>query len=232
MKDNRIKQVLLAILLTNVIVLAYPFVHEEIPFLRDNFRTYDFFGRFFKSDESNKPVNKTDALIDSLTALAQDTSQIVEIDSAQQRQLDSLLAVQTYTGTHVLGAFFEALKHTKKEGKKTRIAYFGDSMIEGDLITQTLRDTLQKEYGGQGVGFVPITSIVNRFRNTVRHDFSDNWEYHNFVKDKKQKMSYGISGEYFHSKAGEEKPLTVEYRASSAFAGTSRFPMAKLFYGM
>src|SRR4051812_36750936 len=33
-----------------------------------------------------------------------------------------------------------------QEGKpvKVRIAYFGDSMIEGDLLTQTLRELLQK----------------------------------------------------------------------------------------
>ena len=47
---------------------------------------------------------------------------------------------------------------------KIRIAYLGDSMIEGDLITQTLRELLQKEYGGQGVGFLPIFSNVVVFR--------------------------------------------------------------------
>jgi hypothetical protein len=47
------------------------------------------------------------------------------------------------------------LKTTKKG--KIRIAYFGDSMIEGDLLTQTLRKLLQKEFGGYGVGFFPFT---------------------------------------------------------------------------
>jgi hypothetical protein len=30
-------------------------------------------------------------------------------------------------------------------------------MIEGDLLTQTLRKLLQKEFGGYGVGFFPFT---------------------------------------------------------------------------
>jgi hypothetical protein len=36
------------------------------------------------------------------------------------------------------------IKNGKK--RKIRIAYFGDSMIEGDLLTQTLRKLMQKEF--------------------------------------------------------------------------------------
>jgi hypothetical protein len=43
-----------------------------------------------------------------------------------------------------LDKFFEALEETEQTGKKVRIAYFGDSVIEGDLITQDLRKSLQK----------------------------------------------------------------------------------------
>ena len=60
---------------------------------------------------------------------------------------------------------------TTKQGK-VRIAYFGDSMIEGDLMTQTLRQLLQTYFGGVGVGYVPITSIVSGFRQTVRAEYS------------------------------------------------------------
>ena len=70
--------------------------------------------------------------------------------------------------------FFEALKNIKTK-KKVRIAWFGDSMVEGDLITCDLRYMLQKRFGGSGVGIVPITSITAGFRQTVQHTFSDNW---------------------------------------------------------
>ncbi|MGM3198784.1 hypothetical protein ACS2VC_27400, partial [Bacillus cereus group sp. BC241] len=73
--------------------------------------------------------------------------------------------------TSALAHFFEALNATKKSTNKTRIAYFGDSMIEGDLITQDLRSCMQDTFGGYGVGFVPITSIVAGFRSTVIHSF-------------------------------------------------------------
>lgn len=81
------------------------------------------------------------------------------------------------------------LKTTKKG--KIRIAYFGDSMIEGDLLTQTLRKLLQKEFGGYGVGFLPIHSKVGGFRQTASVK-SSGWETINFM-DKGAKNMY-ISG--------------------------------------
>ncbi|MFY7965965.1 MAG: hypothetical protein ACOVO1_13790, partial [Chitinophagaceae bacterium] len=71
-----------------------------------------------------------------------------------------------------------ALKKSKKG--KIRIAYLGDSMIEGDLVSQTLRRLLQSYFGGSGVGFVPITSPVAGFRTTVNHTFSTKWHESNF----------------------------------------------------
>ena len=76
--------------------------------------------------------------------------------------------------------------YTLRSGQpiKIRIAYFGDSMIEGDLLTQTLRELLQKAFGGNGVGFVPITSQVSQFRQTVRASYSETWEEENFKEGK------------------------------------------------
>ena len=99
-----------------------------------------------------------------------------------------------YKGDSVnaLSNFSEKLHQlqTSKKGK-IRIAYFGDSMIEGDLLTQTLRKLLQKEFGGYGVGFLPIHSKVAGFRQTATVK-SSGWETINFM-DKDAKNMY-ISG--------------------------------------
>ena len=80
-----------------------------------------------------------------------------------------------------LSLFCQKLAELKSgKRKKIRIAYFGDSMIEGDLLTQTLRELLQKAFGGSGVGFVPITSQVSKFRQTVIHNYSGGWKDENF----------------------------------------------------
>ena len=93
---------------------------------------------------------------------------------------------------NALSNFSEKLHQlqTSKKGK-IRIAYFGDSMIEGDLLTQTLRKLLQKEFGGYGVGFLPIHSKVAGFRQTATVK-SSGWETINFM-DKGAKNMY-ISG--------------------------------------
>lgn len=89
--------------------------------------------------------------------------------------------------------------HDLKTGKKrkVRIAYFGDSMIEGDLLTQTLRKLLQHLFGGNGVGFVPITSQVSGFRQTVTENNSDGWEDENFKSGKNNHLFF--SGHLFHT---------------------------------
>ncbi len=87
-----------------------------------------------------------------------------------------------------------------KKGEKTkiRIAYFGDSMIEGDLMTQTIRKLLQEEFGGSGVGFVPITSIVSKFRQSAYANYSGGWQDESF-KNTGFNSKLFLSGHLFRS---------------------------------
>ena len=80
--------------------------------------------------------------------------------------------------------------------RKIRIAYFGDSMIEGDLLTQTIRELMQQRFGGRGVGFVPITSQVSKFRQTVTCNYSEGWQDLNF-KSSARKNRLFLSGHLF-----------------------------------
>lgn len=89
--------------------------------------------------------------------------------------------------------FFLRLDSLKKTKKKVRIAHFGDSMIEGDLITSTLREEFQKEFGGSGVGFVLASPANPSFRQTITQSFSDSWQTVN-VKDRKKAVDIGLAG--------------------------------------
>ena len=115
----------------------------------------------------------------------------------------------TPTALYNFYSSLDALKNKKK--KKIRIAYFGDSMIEGDLITQDLRKMLQDYFGGSGVGFVPVTSIVAGFRQTVTHTFSSNWEDVNYISRNKVAAQLFLSGHSFFP--GDNS--TVTYRTVS-----------------
>ncbi|MGI4761597.1 MAG: hypothetical protein ACRYF0_12865 [Janthinobacterium lividum] len=140
-----------------------------------------------------------------------------------------------------LDSFLAALRQTKATGSQTRIAYFGDSMIEGDLLTGDLRNLLQTAFGGSGVGFVPVNSITADFRETIHETFSPDWYEYNLLSDRRRLASYplGISGHAFAPREVSNADSTgivadtswVQYRAGQRFAGTRRFAEARLFYG-
>lgn len=92
-----------------------------------------------------------------------------------------------------LDRFNDALTALAVSGEPLRIAYFGDSIIEGDLITGDLRQRLQVTYGGGGTGFLPITSEVAQFRSTVKHTFSPNWRTVSLTA-RDSSIPLGISG--------------------------------------
>ena len=98
----------------------------------------------------------------------------------------------------VMERFMTKLKELKfGKKRKIRIAFIGDSMIEGDGISQTLRKLLQEQFGGDGVGFVPIMSNVAGMRTSATLKFG-NWLQEDF-KTKKPKNPLFISGYSFYA---------------------------------
>lgn len=129
-----------------------------------------------------------------------------------------------------LTRFFQRLARAGKDKSQIRIAHFGDSMIEGDLITSALREGLQKLFGGKGVGFVPIHSPHPGFRKTIGHRFSPDWERYVIMGSRNPLNAFGISGEYFLTQPASPLPW-VKYEGVDYVSGTSLFPEARLFYG-
>lgn len=94
--------------------------------------------------------------------------------------------------------FYRALASARDGNRPVRIAYLGDSYIEGDILTEDLREMFQSRYGGCGVGFVDIMSITSGFRQTVQHSvagFSD----HSVTDRGKHfdRQRQGINARYF-----------------------------------
>lgn len=77
-----------------------------------------------------------------------------------------------------------------------RVAFLGDSFIEGDIITGDVREQLQELYGGQGVGFVPMGNPLAISRPTVVHKFGG-WTNHNLIN--KKSAPEGLQSRFFVS---------------------------------
>ena len=54
--------------------------------------------------------------------------------------------------------FFKALDNAGRQ--QVRIVHYGDSQLEEDRISSTIRDRLQSEFGGGGVGLLPATGYI------------------------------------------------------------------------
>lgn len=66
-------------------------------------------------------------------------------------------------------------------GTRIRIAFLGDSFVEGDILTADLREQLQEHFGGCGCGFAPAASPLTGFRRTVRTT-SRGWSSYNIMQ--------------------------------------------------
>lgn len=121
--------------------------------------------------------------------------------------------------------FFDALK--KAGSEKIRIAHYGDSGVEGDNITSSIRNEFQKEFGGNGVGYLSITSQDITFRLTTKQTFSDNWKTISVLTGNPDNIPLGISGFVAVPQAGS----WVKYQTTSWMPYLKNFGTVRLFYG-
>ncbi len=247
MVSNQFISTLLTLILAGLLLLAYPYFHSQAPFLQQHFKSYASLPSFL--DNSTGSLLAADSLLyrDSVAL-----GKILNTDSINATpkayQVPNLASLSDYSGNFALQNFLEALQGGDHQ---IRVAYYGDSSIEGDLISQTVRDSLQRKFGGSGIGFMPIVSKTNGFRRSIRHYYSDNW-YHCYIgRSNSKSKKRGISGEYFltyseiqidtikgDSLRADSIVITppdqnywISYRPTKLYPGTGTFPSARLFYG-
>lgn len=214
-------------LLLSVLVLlfmgVYTYIYEYSPFLQHHFKQINSLAitkyslkRSLKNNDYHIAANRLKQL---------------HLLKKQKLVEDSINKIQNYDGGQKgLLRFMNALYQVESKKKGTcRIAYFGDSMIEGDLMSMSLRENLQEKYGGLGVGFVPITSNTNDFRISIRHEFSASWKKENLLNVSNLKYPLGISGEYFIPATSTAENTVIYSARNRKFVG--KFPVTKLFYG-
>jgi len=165
---------------------------------------------FMESAHNDNIIN------DSLMILAMSNPAKAEVDDT---------ATTEYAPFDGLLRFFQKL-FTLEETKKgsVRIAYFGDSMIEGDLIVTDIRKGYQEKFGGEGIGFTPLSSQSYYFTGSILYGYSTNWDTYCNYCFKKSPSALGVSGYVSFANAGSS--VWTFYRSGS-------FSLAHptLFYG-
>lgn len=111
-------------------------------------------------------------------------------------------------GNKNLNHFFYQLDSIQTKKSNVRIAFFGDSFVEGDILTGELRKLLQSKFGGNGVGFVPLASQTSGFRSTIKHQHKNITSY-NVVFNHQLNLPFATGGYYFIPKANNSINYTL-----------------------
>ena len=91
--------------------------------------------------------------------------------------------IEDYSDSGRIRAFCDTLLNARRP---VRIAFLGDSFVEGDILTADLRERLQTAFGrrpGGGAGFAPMASPLTAFRRTIKTQ-SKGWTAYNIMQRK------------------------------------------------
>ena len=146
-----------------------------------------------KNDEISILHDSLLAEIDTLGVLptdsvvAQDTLSIQDsIPQKPQSVVPEVNVVNTDARVY-LSAFYAALDSVGSQ--PVRVVHYGDSQIEEDRITNVLRERWQKEYGGGGVGLIPLHQTIPT--RTIRQWISINDKVQSAQGGPKRYLVYG-----------------------------------------
>lgn len=237
-EKNKIRQPLIIVSITLVILIVLSFVKFEFAIEAPNFTIHnvDILSDIKTEPEEDEQLNyriiesPADKINLASFGFFEIPSDILKIFEPRYADYNTISFVQgkstPITGnTKQLSYFFDALKKAKTN--TVRIAHYGDSVIEGDLITADIRETLQNNFGGNGVGWLGIVSADYNFRTTTKHSFSaDNWKSGTVYTSNPDGLPLGVSGE-------ANVPVDnawVQYETTPIRRYLKDFSLVKLFY--
>ena len=115
------------------------------------------------------------------------------------------------------------------DGDDVRIAFLGDSFVEGDIVTVDMRDQLQRVYGGRGVGFVPCDIPYAIARNSVKR-IATGWVSYSVMNPKKAPVgvrdNFYVSG--FVAKGGAG--ARANWQSVNSFPTIDSCNVARVFF--
>ena len=190
-------------------------------------------------DSLRHQLERMDTVRVDSVALRDSLARVTGIDSAALALRDSLYQaayavagadssgarIEDYSLGHIgLKRFFAALRNRDKLGRPVRIAFLGDSFIEGDIVVADFRSEMQKAFGGRGIGFVPVTSVAAQYRPTVEQR-SEGWITWSMLTD--HTHGYTLPGMMFEA---EKEKASLHVKTTHRYPEIQEFSSLKLIY--
>jgi len=120
-----------------------------------------------------------------------------------------------------------------------RILYYGDSQIEGDRVTNILRQVLRKELGGTGPGlFLPVMPVM--YTKSIGLHSSPNWKRYNYLAFRTGEITHRNLGPFMsfcsflsegERKAVPERAFVRIHPSNLADSAASCYEYLRIFYG-
>lgn len=122
---------------------------------------------------------------------------LLEVDYSDILPADSLItSIEEFRGEEFDTPMHRLYEKLLAGRESVRVAFMGDSFVEGDILTADLRELLQDTFHGGGVGYAPIASPFTGFRQTIKTT-SKGWTPYNIMQRKSTPEPY--VGDYFVS---------------------------------
>ncbi len=136
-------------------------------------------------------VDSLQLTADSLQFTVDSGQRIVDTTNTITKKPQPVIPIVNIANTDTrtyLSAFYAALDSASS--KPVRVVHYGDSQIEEDRITNVLRERWQKQYGGGGVGLLPLHQTIPT--RTIRQWLSINGVVQTAQKGPKRYLVYGL----------------------------------------
>lgn len=123
-------------------------------------------------------------------------------------------------------SMLDSLARGKKAGRPVRVAYYGDSFIEGDILVSDFRELMQDKYGGYGVGWIDAGNSLNQYKHTIDNRFSGMTEHMVMKRESYSCDRTGIAERYYP--VGSE--AMMYFHSKAEYPHVSKWDVARLYY--
>lgn len=168
--------------------LRWPTLAEALDLTSEGVKELTSEGMMELTNDSLLAAIDTTALIPTDSVIQQDT--LVVKDSVPKKSLPIIpeVNVANTDSRAYMAAFYAALDSASTQ--PVRVVHYGDSQIEEDRITNVLREQWQKQYGGGGVGLLPLHQTIPT--RTIRQWLSINGAVQTAQQGPKRYLVYGL----------------------------------------
>lgn len=227
MKDNTYKTLLLGVLVI-VFLLALHFVPAATVFGL-KLRKINILSQIIKLPGDNETLDVIPKPKDPKSILAHSKSgKVLNFKEVWPKGVQPILDYSEGCAgglDHFYAMVDSAARH-KLKGRPVRIAYYGDSFIEADILVSDLREMMQAKYGGNGVGWIDAGNDLEQYKRTVKVNFSGMTE-HMVMKAADYNVAMAGIAERYYITSGRAS-LTIH--GAKAYPHTLNWEQSRLYF--